>query len=268
LDPDEVVGGAGGNDGAAAGAAAVGGGETGAGTGEAGTGEGVGEGAAKAGEGAAAKPELRLSPDEIAKLANAMGMNKPAAADAPKPTMEEFERVMKVFKPNKQLIANLRKAIREDVPDEEAFAPIMELVKGAYDQSAMSAAYMLHKAMGDLEPRISAMQAYINERREDELRGRFTEQYPKLKPVMPLVEALAEKLRATGYQGSEQEAFKLVAEQAFAILKTLPGGNGDGGEGASSSRMPTLSGGGQGGAGDRAVAGGKPKSPSGMEVFG
>lgn len=183
-------------------------------------------------------------------------------------TQEDFDRAFRVFKADRKHLEALRRAISDDSYADEGVATLQEIAQGIYTQAATMAAYLAQRLKEEeLGPRLAAVEQWMHENRVNKLREQFYSQYEDLKPYEAIVDSVADKLIATGFSGSVEEGFKLVADKARSLIKTLLSGSGKGGErsNAPTSKMSTLLGGGQGGAATSDL--GKGKMPPGLEVF-
>jgi len=242
--------------------------------------------------GTAARPNVEkaaeptLTPDQIAAAFKKAGVVVPGqvapAQQQRQFTQEDFDRTFKVFKPTAKMLASLKKAIA-DGDEGEGLAALNELAHGVYQQSATMAAYLVQKMQNDFEPRLAPLQAMYQKHQEDQLWSRFQEKNPDLKGQRQMVEVVTRKLFESGFQGNEEEAFQLVADQTRIMFQQMFGDSwkdmigktqtqqqqtqAQSAQRTSASRMSTLSGGGQVGAGDGSARSNGKNRPAGMEVF-
>lgn len=222
---------------------------------------------------AAAAPTLTA--DDIAAALVKAGIGQPQQAtqqDQKGWTQEDFDNAFKVIKVTPQDVAMIRAALAEGGKDEDLIAALQPLLQGSARQAAAIADYQMKLIQQQLLSQITPLHRYMSAQNEQAARVEFFEKYKDLKPYEPLVEAIVQKVKETGFKGTKQQGFEFVAKQARAVIAGLPNGKPAAGQQqqttqqpAKPSKMSALStGGGQGGAG-RGQSGGK-KSP-GAAVF-
>ncbi len=213
-------------------------------------------------------PPSALTADEIAAAFKKAGVGQPQAAPATQSTkqytQEDFDKAFNIFKPTPAL----RDAILAG--GDGALAALAEVAQGVAKQVATLAAYQLQEAREQLEAKFSPALTYAQKEQEKALWAEFTEVNKDLKGFEMIVQKVVADMKTNGWKGTKEEGFKFIADQSRLIIKALPGmaaaqvGAAPGA--APTTRMSTLSGGGQGGAGNGAPAASKSKSP-GQAVF-
>lgn len=206
-----------------------------------------------------------------------IGVQQPPTQQQQQPrqyTQEEFDRVFNVFRPTerhmKLFVPNWDTLTPEQ--KQESGAVFGEIVNALMKQATTMSHYQLQQFQED---QFAPVQQFIRQAHEANLKQEFYTQHEDLKPYESLVDAIVAKMKTNGFNGSKDDAFKIVSEEARKIIKGLPGQNGTNGQqqqGANgqqqkpkttqSSRMSTVSAGGQGGVGDGGTRGGGKKSPS------
>ena len=208
----------------------------------------------------AAPAEVRLSPETIQTLLS--GMQPQAQPQLPEKqlTPEELDKLLNTFRPDEQLITEL------GLPPTSAKA-LERMIQGIV-RNAVSMSYLTtEKVRRDLMKDIDPIRGYVTKSQERELRSQFFEANSDLKPYENLVEAIYAKMGQQGLRfPTTDAAFKAIGDQARQMLKSLNvtleqgGANAGGGSVTPTNaprRMPTLTGGGKGGAVQDGVEGSK-----------
>ena len=177
-------------------------------------------------------------------LDNAISSLRPEPTPDPAPaplTQEQLDEQLERYRPDQQLITTL---LNSEVPDEQKLAALEQMTQGIYKYSTNTANQLAQHYVAELrkeiQPQLSAAQQMQVQTWENEFYG----ENPELKGHKELVQAATNHLKTQGVQPkSKAEAFKNVAETAIAIGQRL---NPEFGK-KKSSRMATVSTGGQGG---------------------
>jgi hypothetical protein len=230
----------------------------------------TGEGAAGAGEAGDGGGEVKLDKETL----SAMFTEAVKAAQPPPPpkqyTEEELRQALNIFQASD---SHLKQLGLEATPEKvEALNTILQAVA---KQATSVATFELKAAIDAITERIKPVFQHMEQSRMDNMKQRFFSKHKDLEGLEPIVVVAHQNLKARGVKfGAEDEAFKAVAEETRAILSKLPGYK-DGKrtetrtetkktQPTPSRRMPTLSSGGQGGAGDKS---GQPSGPKWKSVF-
>lgn len=234
------------------GSAGAGRSDQGVGAGNSGAGSGTG-GAASSGTGATPQ----LTPEQIRELAAgvARGMQP---QQQPQMTEEEFNKLFNIVNPSEDQLGAI---FGED--KKVALATLRELLHGTARQATTLAAFHLTQELQKIQQMVQPALKLAETQELDKLKGEFFEFAPDLKGLEPLLLEIRNSFIAQGKQfDNKDSAFKAVAEAARGILAKIPGyqvgqsgqsGNGNSGAGQGqqrqqqSTRMPALSGKGQGG---------------------
>jgi hypothetical protein len=240
--------------------------------GDQGSGGGVsgaaGEGGGEAGAGDAG--EVKLDKETL----SAMFTEAVKAAQPPPPpkqyTEEELRQALNIFQASD---SHLKQLGLEATPEKvEALNTILQAVA---KQATSVATFELRAAVDAITEQIKPVFKYMEQSRMDSMKQRFFSKHKDLEGLEPIVVVAHQNLKARGVKfDAEDAAFKAVAEETRAILSKLPGYK-DGKrtetrtetkrtQPTPSRRMPTLSSGGQGGAGDKS---GQPSGPKWKSVF-
>jgi len=180
----------------------------------------------------------------------------------PAPTQEELDQLFNVYKPAAEHLVAL--GIE---PTPERIKVVGDWLQGASKQAASVASFQLAHVVGQLKQELAQqlgpVMAFYQQQAAEGMKQRFYGKYPNLKGIEPLLLRIKDSftLQQRKFK-TEDEAFKAVADEALATLSSVGvtlGADGANNGGASPqqnqnglrpSRMPALSGGGQGGAGD------------------
>jgi len=220
-----------------------------------------GDGQGQTPQGAAAPTGGNLTADDIAaafvKATQQMGGGRQQQQEQPAMSQEEFEKTFRVFNPNDELLAGLTH--EDPTARKAAYKQMGQMIV----QSAVTiAAHFQKQALAQLEQRFNPALQMAQRSEYDSLKKSFYGEHKDLVGHDVLVDMAADKLRASGFSGTKEEAFKQVATMVRQVLKNLPQGAGAQGGGQqqqstkqSATRMSTVSGG-RSGAGNGAVQGG------------
>ena len=140
-------------------------------------------------------------------------------------TQEDFDKTFNVYKPTAQEITDVLAG------GDGAITALNRIVAGIVKQATTMAALHQAQLLEDFEknklaPLSDVHKDYL-ERQTEKVKGAFFTKYPELKPHETLVIAVGTQLQQQGFKGTPEDAFKAVAEQVGAILKTAgvqPGG--------------------------------------------
>ncbi len=213
---------------------------------------------------------VTLTPDAIKALATSLAPAPQAQAEPPprQLSQDELDKLMNKFK------VGIKHVQRLGLPTEQAESAVEalnEIAEGIVRQAVTMAYLTTENLKRELGGQLGPLRQFMEQQREQSLRSEFFSANEDLKPVEPLVEAIFTKLVQSGVKfSSKEEGFKVVADQARQMLaKISPGGQGGGngsGEGGTSTttRMPTVTTGGRGGA----VQGPSGQSPIAKSMFG
>lgn len=171
-------------------------------------------------------------------------------------TIEDFNKAFNVVQVTPELLSGF--GLRDATPEmAKAFEAITQaIVKQAVTMNAYQLEQVRQTMMGEFAPVIK----FSAEAQAEQLKTEFFGVYPDLKGFDPLLIQVKDQLVSEGadFKGDKKAAFKAVAERTRAVIKSLPGLNGQQ-QGAGDSqhketrqnaaRMSTVSAGGQGGAG-------------------
>lgn len=212
-----------------------------------------------------------LTAEDIATAIKKAGLGQATPTKQPEKqySQEDFNRAMNVFDPTPQQVEAILKG------GEDAVAALRQIVGGVNKQSLTMASYMIQQAVeqeaSKIREEFGPARTFAQQQQEEKLKVEFVEKHPDLKGYEPLLVEVVGQMKASGFNAeTKEEAFKALADRARAVIKSLPGmkpANGDGKPDPTTSRMPTLSSGGQGGIGGGTTTKGKSKGPPGMEVF-
>jgi len=231
-------------------------------------GEGAGEGS-PAGDGDGGG-EVKLDKETL----SAMFTEAVKAAQPPPPpkqyTEEELRQALNIFQASD---SHLKQLGLEATPEKvEALNTILQAVA---KQATSVATFELKAAIDTITEKLRPVYQYMDQSRMESMKTRFFSKHKDLEGLEPLVVVAHQNLKARGVKfDGEDAAFKAVAEETRALLSKLPGFK-DGKRGETRPKneekrpmpprkMPTLSSGGQGGAGDRS---GQPSGPKWKSVF-
>lgn len=201
----------------------------------------------------------QLTPDNLVEAFKKAGIGAtpaPEPASEPKMTQEEFDKHFNVVKVTKERLQKMYGWDDETLTDER-ISEFQQLQQDVVRQAVTMAAYQIRAAQEQMMQQMSPALTYARQQQEQVLREEFFTQNPDLKDYEPLLVEIKERLVASGFQGTKEEAFKRISEQAKQVLSKLPGiqlGNPQSGNNNQqlpkpAHRMSTVSAGGQGGAG-------------------
>lgn len=216
---------------------------------------------------------VTLSKDAIvAMFQEAVKTAVPQQAAPPKQyTEEELRKILNVFSAQD---AHLKQLGLEPTP--EKVTAFNEVLQAVAKQATSVASFELQAALEALQERLNPVLQYVQQSQMEGMKQRFFKKHNDLEGLEPIVMTAYQALKARGAKfNGEDEAFKAVAEEARAILSKLPGYNGgtrgntrsktEGRQSTPTRKMPSLSSGGQGGAGDSS---GKTSGPKWKSVLG
>jgi hypothetical protein len=172
-------------------------------------------------------------------------------------SQEDIDKAFNVYRVAEQELANL--GIE---PTPEKIKHFNGILQGLARQAATVAHYQVQVALKQLQDSIGPMQEYVAQQRVEQMKTRFFEQFSHLKSYEPLLLLIRDSYIQQGRKfNSEKELFEAVSKDAETKLKEVgidvekikqqsSAQKGGAKPGSTSSKMTTLSGGGQGGAGD------------------
>lgn len=218
-----------------------------------------------------AQPSPQLTVDAIAEAMKRVGVGTQVASSEPTKqyTQEDFDKAFQVFNPSTELVNQIVAG------GDGAVQAMTKLRDGLVRQAVTMASYIvqdqIEKYEAKFRPQFEPVAKYVTEKQVKELYDDFYDANKDLKPYDSVVQAAVQQLKAEGASfKTKEEGFKSAADRTRAILKTIPGISLDstsGSQSPNSSRMPTLSKGGQGGLGKGPSGGSGAKDPS-HAVFG
>jgi len=207
-------------------------------------------------ERAPAQPQdVRLSPESVEAIAQKFA---PVQEAQPALTQEELRKMLNVFSVTPEHVSSMGL-------QPEAIETLQAIVDGAVRQAVTMSHYQQQLLQQELQRRYAPMEQYAQQAQEREYRAQFYERNPNFKGYEPVCELVWGRLNQEIANGTRQpfrtvdDAFDAIAKGVDAILAKLPGGNGSNktvgsiARRATSAKMSTLSGGGQGGASREAV---------------
>jgi len=222
-----------------------------------------------------------LSEEQMVRILKAAGVGQPPQQqqqqDPPRQmTQEEFDQRFNVFKPTNEMIEAIRAG------GENALAAMAQMAQGINRQATTLMGYQLQlelqKLKQELGGQIAPVSQFMQEQQRQALKKEFLDTHPELADYEILGEKIVAEFQAQGKKFStKEEAFKAVAEgikQTLTKIGVTPkprsqngaAANGSGQQTKSTSRMSTLSGGGQG-AGNQTKPPKNDKVSDGFEVF-
>lgn len=207
---------------------------------------------------------VQMSEENLAKLVDSFSARQTQSAPAKQLTEDELNKMFNVYKASEAQILALGLEVTP-----ERIAVMNEMLQGAARQAASVSSFhtaqLMEQLREEIKTQFNPVAAFVQQQHAEQMKARFYTAYPNLKGLEPLLVKIRDSFMQQGKRfASEAEAFKAVAEEAQKDIKsmgmTLPTAQGGGGNeapatntnGRRSSGMPTLSGGGQGGAGDSA----------------
>ncbi len=226
--------------------------------------KGVGD---KVGEGEPPKP---VTEERLTEVLEALVTRREDEPAKPKEyTPEEIDQLLQVYKPSEKLIIDLR---AED--PKVALAAIKELVGGVIKQANTMADLRIQQIVGDLrEKELTPLQRYYQEAAAQREEATFYGKHDDLKPYELIVNAVSEKLEASGKKfDSKEKLFDEIARVSREAIKSMgitpkKGANGSAVRPSpqGGSRMSALS----SGSGGRVAGGGtvEDKRRPGMAIF-
>jgi len=210
-----------------------------------------------------APPPILMDQATVQQLIAGVTANSQPQQQTPPPTQEELDKMFNVFKVTPQL---LTEQLGIENPTEAQLNFYNNLAQGAARQAATIASMAIAMEVKRLQDQYAPFQAFVEQQQQAKLVDMFFGKYPNLKGYEPLLSKVRDSYLQQGRKfKNEDEAFKTIAEDTVAILRSTPGvdvsklleGTAATPNGAAPqqpqpnpTRMPTLSGGGQGGAGD------------------
>lgn len=238
---------------------------------------GSGSGTQSDGQGGTPPVAPVLTADAIAEAMKKAGLGGQPAAAAAQPerqlSQEDLDRAFQTWHPTPELLTQITAG------GENGLKALMAMRDGLVRQAVTMASLIvqdrMQKYQDEFRPQFEPVLSYVNEARVAQMYKEFYEENKDLTQYDAVVRAAVDQMKSEKLQfATKKEGFKTLADRTRAILKSIPGfqagGEPNGNQGGSSSgatRMPALSRGGQGGAGNgQPNAGGKNKSP-GMAVF-
>lgn len=159
-----------------------------------------------------------MSKEEIATI-----VQEAARAVQPKPqpqqmTQEDFNRAMNVFIPNEELVTNILKG------GQEAVQALAQIVQGVVRQATTMSAYQAQLLEDKLTGRLSPLEVHYQQAYEAQLMDKFLGENTDLKGFENVIKHVVTSVKQSGKKfANEKEAFKHVADETRAFLKTLPG---------------------------------------------
>jgi hypothetical protein len=197
-------------------------------------------------------------------------------------TQEEFDRTFNIYRPTEQ---DLDALFGEDRPT--AVKTLTNMLHKASTQATTIASHLIAHELQQLKSQLNPALQFVQERQMEQMKTRFFKQNPDLEGLEPLLVLIRDQMVAQGRQfGTEDEAFKAVAEEARKHMEAIPGlktakpgqGAAQAAQGQSQNqqqsgqparRMPALSGGqGQSGAGDSSASSGGKRMNAAQRIFG
>jgi hypothetical protein len=211
-----------------------------------------------------------LSPEQLQQLvtgAVSAAVPRPAP-QAPDP--REVARLLNVFEMSEEHAAALLAGGPQAV---QTFNQVIG--PGLVKQAVTIAAMHFQEKMAELEAQYNPVLQHYQTQRQEQMKKDFFTKHPDLTPFEPIAIAAAQQLKASGFSGTQEEAFRLVAENTRKVLTQANIPVGQAGQGAqpttppaaqpaTPARMPVLSGGGQGGGGSGGAA---PAKSAGHAIF-
>lgn len=201
-------------------------------------------------------PAVQLSQEQLAQIVAAR--NQPEQRQQqPQLTQEEIDKQLAVVKVTAEMCTEL------GLPAEAA--PFLDKLAKAIVTNAVRMSNVIveqkhNNLMQTLQPHIS----FAQQQQHLMLEHQFSEAHPDLKGYDPVIKDVAMKLKASGFKGSQKQAFDKIAEDTRTYLKSMGidpvvKSNGTGGATTTQNPKPTMS---TVSSGSQGGAGGAPKGDS------
>lgn len=202
---------------------------------------------------------IALDQETLAQImGQAMTQAQQAAAQQqqqPVYTEEDYRKMFNVYRVG----ADHLKAMGFPDPTDEQITAFNEVLQGLSRQSVTVAAYQLAMEQQRLQQQYAPVQQFVQAQQLEAQKQRFFEKHPDLKGLDLLLLKVKDSFVKEGRRyKNEEEAFQAVANEARQIVKQTRDAAGVAGTQPNPTKqMTTLSGGGQGGAGDTRSSGGE-----------
>lgn len=222
-------------------------------------------------------PQPGMSAEQVAALVKTVvgSVQQQQQPAAPAPTAEDFNKTFNVYQPTAQDVTDILAG------GDQGVAALNRIIPGAVKQALTMAAYAFEQRIAKLQEQydFDNIKSDYQQRKTEKLKSDFFTKNPDLKPQEQLVIAVAAQLRQEGFQGTNEEAFAEVAKRAKAVLSqagvTIPSAGTSAGQGQQPpvaggtppTTMPSLSMGGQGGAGGSPQGGTSSKKSPGLAAL-
>lgn len=205
---------------------------------------------------AAPPPLVGLSKEQLAEIVQS-SVKAVQPQQQQQYTQEDFDRAFNVVKVTPEVLAKFGLPATP-----EAAVAFGELTQAIVRQAVTMASYQVENTKRQLLEQFSQeygpARQFAIEQQEQRLKEEFFTSHPDLKGYDPLLVQVKDQLLREGqdFKGDKQAVFKAVADRTRAIIKSLPGLNGQNqqqqpqnGSPRPTGKMSTVSAGGQGGAG-------------------
>ena len=197
---------------------------------------------------------VSLTPDQLRELVSGL-QQKPVAAGevAKKMTPEEIDKQLNVFRANEEMITKVLQG------GPEAVKAMQAIVDGVARHAVTVANIINKQELEQHNQRINPYIQFAQEVQAQQARANYLSTNPTHEGLEPLVEQVSRQMMSEKFAGSQKQVFAEVAKRVEALATTLkiPRANASGAGASdaatekqkSTSRMSTVSAGGQGGAG-------------------
>jgi hypothetical protein len=141
---------------------------------------------------------------------------------APKPQQrqlspDELNKLLNVWNPDEKFINAF---FNPEATPQDRLQMFTALRDGLIAQALTGMRHMLDHHQAQFEPRFSAFEGFVQDRRREEMRNEFLKLYPGLNKYQKLMGFISSQVEQTGYQAPDVETgYKYLADEATKFIK-------------------------------------------------
>lgn len=168
-----------------------------------------------------------LSKDDVAEILRKANVGQappqPATPQQQNISEEDFNKMFNVHRADEKFLRDLLGLDPETQVAPERLAAFNQYGQALVRQAVTMAAFQIDAIKQELTKQMSPAVTFAQQQEHERLKTEFFKTNEDLKPYEPLVTEVYQRLAASGWKGSKEEAFKTIADNARTILKQLPG---------------------------------------------